>query len=290
MGTVANFVKRNCRVYYRSGSSVFFSLMAVLIILLLNVFFISTSMERWLNTYVGNAEVFVATWVMAGLFSVTAVTTTLGAMGVMVEDETWKIKKDFYSSPVSRVSLTLGYICSALLIGTILSLLSILGSQFYIVAIGGTLFSPQTYLNLFLVMLLNVLNGSAMMFLLSTFLHSNSAFVGASTVVGTVIGFLNGIYVPIGQLPNVVQSVIKFFPPAHGAALYRQIMCAESLAAMGYIPPQTLDYLNFSLGIQYQIGGITVSPLCSVLFLLGCTLFCFTLGVYRMGKGENKIA
>ena len=45
------------------------------------------------------------------------------------------------------------------------------------------------------------------------------AFSTASSIVGTFIGFLTGIYIPFRSLPEAVQLVIKIFPPSHTAVL-----------------------------------------------------------------------
>ena len=73
------------------------------------------------------------------------------------------------------------------------------------------------------VLLISVMASSSMTFFLVSFFTNNNAFGTACTVIGTMIGFLTGVYLPIGTLPSAMQWVIKLFPVSHSAALLRQV-------------------------------------------------------------------
>jgi multidrug/hemolysin transport system permease protein len=45
---------------------------------------------------------------MAGILSVTSITTTMGALGIMVDDRSKKILNDFYSAPIKRSYIACG--------------------------------------------------------------------------------------------------------------------------------------------------------------------------------------
>ena len=74
------------------------------------------------------------------------------------------------------------------------------------------------------VVILAVLASASMVLLLVSFFKTSNAFAAASTVIGTLLGFLAGIYIPIGSLPDYLQTIVKFFPVSHSAALFRQVL------------------------------------------------------------------
>ena len=116
---ILNIARRNLKLYFRDKSSVFFSLLAVFIIIGLYVLFLGnmlTSNMEWMGDH---ARFVTDSWIMAGLLAVTSLTTTMGAYGIMIEDKTKKVFKDFTASPVKRSSLVGGYILSSFIIGVI---------------------------------------------------------------------------------------------------------------------------------------------------------------------------
>ena len=88
------FAKRNIKLFFRDKSAVFFSLLAVFIIIGLYALFLGDVWTSSLSELGESAEVLMSSWIMAGLLAVTSVTTTMGAFGIMVDDRIKKIDKD----------------------------------------------------------------------------------------------------------------------------------------------------------------------------------------------------
>jgi len=133
-----------------------------------------------------------------------------------------------------------------------------------------------------LIFLSTMASGSMIYFMVS-FFHTQNAFGVASTVLGTLIGFLMGIYVPIGVLPSAVQAIIKVFPISHAAVLFRQVLMDVPLArSFVGAPPAMVDGFKSSLGVVFQFGDHTVSSMESLLILVVTTILFFILGVWRM--------
>jgi multidrug/hemolysin transport system permease protein len=129
-------------------------------------------------------------------------------------------------------------------------------------------------------MLLAVLCSSAMIYCLDSLFQTSSSFGTASTVIGTLIGFLTGIYVPIGSMPEAVQAVIKIFPPTHAAVLLRQIMMDVPLREVfAGAPPEAVSAFRQQLGVELTFFGRTASPGFSLLFLIITTLVFFGLAL-----------
>lgn len=275
---------RNLKVYFKDKASVFFSLLAVFIIIGLYVLFLGDVMVASLPDISG-ARFLMDSWIMAGMLAAATVTTTMGAFGIMVQDKERKIVKDFAASPVRKSSLMGGYIIGALVIGLVMSLLSLILAELYILSGGGTLLPPIVLLKTLGLLVLNTLCSSSIVLFLVSFFKSNNAFATASTILGTLIGFLTGIYLPIGQLPEAVQLVVKLFPVSHGAALLRQVMMEAPLAAsFSGLPAEASASFEKAMGVQLFFGDTAVSPLWSIAVLLATALVFYGLSILNLSR------
>lgn len=281
------FTKRNLMVFFRDKSSVFFSLLAVFIIIALYALFLG---DVWVSNFqnVPGARYLMNSWIMAGLLAVTSLTTTMGALGTMVEDKTKKIIKDFQSSPLTKGAVAGGYISGSYLIGVIMTLVALVLMELYIVSSGGQLLSVVALLKVLGLILLSTLTSTSMAFFLVSFFKSQSAFGTASTVIGTMIGFLTGIYLPIGMLPEAVQVVIKVFPVSHAALLLRQVMLEAPLAeAFAGAPSEVVNGFRETMGVSMRFGGQEISTVASVLILIGTAALFYGLSVWRISKKDR---
>lgn len=282
-------IKRSLKLYFRDRSAVFFSLLAVFIIIALYAVFLG---DVWLPESMRKlqrVDYLMNSWLVSGLLAVASVTTTMGAFGIMIEDKTKKINLDFYASPVKRSVFTGGYLGGVILIGIIMSLVTFVLAQIYIVLKGGVIVAPITALKVILLILLTTVANTSLMCFVATFFNSQNAFGTAQTVIGTLIGFLTGIYLPIGSLPNSVQTIIKLFPASHAAALFRQVLMEEpmKLSFTGGAVPY-LNVFKEHMGVVYSIGGQEISPFISIWILAGTAIIFYALSVWRLSKNASK--
>ncbi len=282
-----SFAVRNLRLFFRDKSAVFFSLLASLIVIGLYVLFLGDVWTAGMSE-LDNARQLMDSWVMAGLLAVTSVTTTMGAFGTMVLDRSRKISKDFYSSPVSRKSLAAGYIISSFLIGLVMSLSTLVLAELYIVSEGGSLLSATALIKVLGLLLLSCLSNTSIMFFVTSFFASENAFSTASTIIGTLIGFLTGVYLPIGMLPAPVQWVVKLFPPSHAAALLRRAMMPSPISRGAVLPAGYAADLQRHLGSVFCFGGKALSPSGSILFLLAAAALFFALSVLNISRKARR--
>ena len=280
---------RNLRVYFRDKASVFFSLLSVLIIILLYALFLGDAWSSG-SVFQGRAGVknMMDSWIMAGLLAVVSVTSTMGAFGIMVEDKSRKIMKDFASSPLSRAGLTGGYILSAFLIGLLMSLVTAVFAVIYMVARGGAFPGlPVLGKTMLLIIITSLSNTSLVLFLVS-FINSSNAFSTASTLIGTLIGFLTGIYMPIGQLPAAVQSIIKVVPTSHAAALLRQTLMEEPLQKVfAGAPAEMVNAFKETMGVTLSVGGKPLTPMTHVLVLTASFVIFSLLSLWSLSRKKR---
>lgn len=278
------FAKRNLKLYLRDKSSVLISLLAVFIVIGLYVLFLGDVWTEDLAEF-HNAREIMDNWVMAGVLAITSLTTTLGMLGTVVKDKVEMIEKDFYVAPVKRVHIAGGYMLSAYIVGVIMTIIALIVAELYIVGNGGEWLSLFALCKVLLMILLtSFMNTSIVLFLVSLF-RSMNAFSTASTIIGTMIGFLTGIYLPIGMFPDAVQWIIKVFPVSHAALVFRNIMMETPMEkAFSGIPDDIVLDIKEHLGIIYQFGKNEASLTTSIFIIIGIAIVFFCLASIHIAK------
>ena len=279
-----NIANRNIKLFFREKGNVFFSLLGVFIIIGLYLLFLG---EAWGSGFDGleGVKPMMAAWIMAGVVAVTSITTTMGAFGTMVEDKSNKIMKDFNAAPIKRYQIVGGYMLSAYVVGLIMSMVAFILGQLYIVYAGGAFLDFVTTLKVLGTIALSVLASTSLLFFLVSFFQSNGAFGTASTVLGSLIGFLTGIYMPIGQLPETVQWIIKFFPVSHSAVMLRQLFMEVPIQKVFKdVPVEYVEEVKNTLGVQFQYGDYTASYSLHLAVLAGTAVLFFILSVLNASR------
>lgn len=282
-----SFFIRNLKLFFKDKASVLFSLLAVFIIIGLYALFLGDVWTRSLG-FEGARDV-MDNWIVAGLLAVTSITTTMGAYGTMVEDKAKKINKDFIASPLKKSSVVGGYILSAYTVGIVMLVITLILGEIYVVANGGTLLPFVTLLEVLGIMLFCTLASSSMILFMVSFFSSSNAFATASAIIGTVIGFLTGIYLPIGELPEAMQWAVKLFPVSHSASLLRQkFMQAPIEKHLAGAGAEVIEELSTELGMTYTFGNTVLPEYASYLILAGTALLFFGLSVLVLSKKRKR--
>jgi len=279
------FARRNIKLFFRDRAGVFFSLLAVMITIGLYVLFLGNIMLGGALKALPGADSTTTSWLAAGLMTTASLTTSLGAIGVMIDDKIRKAEKDFKSSPIPRRSLTGGYLLSTLVVGVLMTTVTFLLSEIYVIANGGSLLPFLDILKILGLIVLSVLTSTSIVTFIVSFFKSHSAFMAASTVVGTLIGFLTGVYIPVGELPEAVQTVVRAFPLTHAASLFRQVLMEAPMAEMFTDAPSQVIYdFQTEMGVVLKFGSYEVTPLVSVLTLIITAVVFFSLTLINMSR------
>lgn len=273
--------RRNLRIYFRDRAGVFFSFLSPLILIALYALFLGNQQVQSLQARFPGAatsavEAYINGWVFAGITMITSLTTGLAALSVFVEDSSSGRFKDFLVSPIRRSSLIIGYMVSSFVVAFVMTLLVVAISQGYSAIRGSALLSPTELLLTVGYVALSAAAFSALSGFVVTFLKSNGAFAAFSTIVGTMIGFLAGAYIPAGVLPSGVVNVMNALPFAQSAMLLRQPFTAQSLDALAQGQPEAKTMLSEFYGITISIGDFSVTNWIAV-GALGLFFLVFTL-------------
>lgn len=268
MREILYLTKRNSLVYLRDRRAVFFSILSMLIVLGLMVIFLgsmnSEDLVLLLERYGGerdaardaeNAEHLIQLWTLAGILIVNSVTITLTVIGTMVQDEEQSRLASFYVTPVKRGKLVLGYVLAAWLTGAALSLLTLAAGELYMAVKGRGLLPAPVLAAMCGMIFLNTFVYAALGYLLAMFIHSYSAWGGMLTIVGTLVGFAGGIYLPMSAFSERLQTVLKCLPVLQGISLMRRVCLGEiTETTFQGLPSQAVEIFQERMGITLTAG------------------------------------
>jgi multidrug/hemolysin transport system permease protein len=206
----------------------------------------------------------------------------------MVFDVENKRFNDFIVAPVSRAAVVMSYLIAATVISFAFNLIALAAGELYIVSGGGELLSPMKMLEAVGIVALSSVSASSIMFMAGSYLKTSSAFGTLSTLLGTLIGFLTGVYVPLGMMPDAIQKFVLFVPFTHSAALFRQIFCARPIdAVFAGVPAQFGDVRGMyekENGIRLFWGSTEIMPWVMLAVLAGVAVLFLLLSALRLRR------
>lgn len=287
---IAQLVGRHIKLFFRDKGAVFFSLLSPLILFALYFFFLGNVQLESLAESVPNVEestlqAFLYSWVYAGIVMIAAVTTGLAALNIFVRDRASGQFTDFAVSPVSRWKIIVSYLLSTAVIAIGMTTVVYVLGQVHLLALGADAPSLTTILDTVWRYSLVALSFAALSSLAVTFLKSEGAFTSVSIIVGTALGFVAGVYAPIGALSTSVANILNALPFAQGAVLLREPFVADSLAKLSESQPQQLiDGLSDTYGLQAVVGDHAFTTLQLSAILASIAIVAVVLATLRISQ------
>ena len=278
------------RVFFRDKGAVFFSLLSPLIIFLLFFLFLGASQLTSLKESLPHVDedklsLFLNSWVYAGIVMTTTITTGLAALGVFVADRESRRFTDFAVSPVPRWKIVTSYLLATASIATIITTIVYIAAQIHLIVQGAPVPTFEVLIQTVGRYLLIAFSFAALSSLVITFIKSNAAFTSLNVIVGTGIGFLGGIYVPLGIMSVSVANVLNALPFAQAAVLLREPFVAVPLERIGEgQPAQVVEQLAETYGLQAIIDGHVLSSSTIAVLLAIIGIVALTLATVQISR------
>ncbi len=280
MTVVLALIGRNLRLFFRDRLNVFFSLLSGIVLFLLYTLFLSRlQVDGLQQTYPQATAIqvsgFVDSWMFSGIVLLSTITTGLGALTVIVEDRQSGRFADFLVSPIRRGQLVLGYLVAAIAVALIMSTVVLTLSILYLGLVDQVWLTPVRVLQIAGITALCCAGFTALSSLAISFVRTTSASSALNTVIGTVLGFIAGAYIPVGSLPDSVASTVNALPFAQAAMLLRRPFTADTLDTLTGGVAQAADALRDFYGVDIYIGDAII-PAWVALAVLGAMAVGFT--------------
>ena len=296
--------RRNLKIFLKDKANIFFSLLSPLIVLALYVLFLgrvqadgilASLEETGLLTAAAEegVQAFCDAWMLAGCLSCACITVPLCACGLSVQDQKRGIAADLLASPVPAWLPAAAYFLSVLAAGLCISLAVLAVSFVWLAASGSWFLSIADVFGCLGALLLSVLSSSTLLTLLVRFVRSEGAFMGLNVIVGTVVGFLIGAYMPVSYFPKGVQYFTLFIPGSYSAGLFRNLIMGGSLDRLSEtVAPQFAESLAEEFSLTFDFFGAEISAGGMAAVLAGTVVLFAAIGfllsfVKKCGKNKK---
>lgn len=273
---------RNLKIFVKDKANIFFALLAPLIVLGLYILFLGKTqtdalLEALKSMGITDAgeEVrsFADCWMLSGVMASAGVTVPLCACGMMVQDATRGIRNDLLASPVPRWMPSAAYFLSVVLAGFLIGLAVLVLCLGWLALSGSWFLTALEVLGLVGLLLLSVLSSSTLLVFVVSFFRTEGAFTGLNVILGTVIGFLIGAYMPLSMFPKGVQYVTLFVPGSYSAALFRNLFLNGALENISQnVSAAFADSLAEQFTLRLDAFGTALSPAVMAIILAGTVL------------------
>lgn len=291
---------RNIKIYLRDKGAVFFSLLSALIIICLTVFFLGDMniegilsileqfSEREYAENKINAELLILSWTCAGILSINAVTVSLAVYSGMIKDRINGRLNAIYTAPISRLKIALSYIASAWIASVFMCILTLFITEGYGVVKGMEPYSFIVHMQLMALIMLNSFVYATLLYPLAMIARTEGAWSSFGTVIGTLVGFLGGIYIPIGSLSKSISGLMKCTPIIYGTSMFRNVMTWSILEnTFQGVPEDIVAEYSKVMGIKLTMLDYTLTLRDEWLILFACCIIFFGIGICML-KYEKK--
>lgn len=303
MNQLLAITSRNLKQYLRDKGAIFFSLLSMFIVIVLMFFFLGDANVDAITSLLAgfpgrdaakdkeNAALLVLAWTCAGMVSINAVTVTQASLSYMIKDRESGKLSSIYTAPVSRLTIAAGYVLAAWISSVIICTLTLIITEIYCIAQGMPPFSVMSHLRLLGYICANSFTYATLMYLVAALVKSGGAWGGLGTIIGTLVGFLGGIYFPLGQLSDGIQAMMKCTPVIYGTALFRKEMTAAALeTTFAGIPAEVVTEFNRVMGSELTIGGhvLGIPEELAILLIIGAVFLAAGAAVVRFSKKSDR--
>ena len=288
MKATLNIIKRNILNYIYDPGSVFFSFLSVFILIVVYGLFLSNLQVDRIQESVGEINGIswlVNSWLVAGLLTVSTFTVPLNILSNMVVDLEKNVFDDFYVAPIKRSSIVFGYALSAFIIGTIMTMLTFLFGEIVVIIQGGEWLSIIDHLKVLGLISLSSFSFSGLSFFIVSLVKSSSSVAAVNTIVGSIIGFFAGIYVPFSSFSDNFANIMKFNPAAHFVVLFRRVLTSGALdIVFDGAPVEARILYENNYGVRMVWFNNDISIIQIIFYVILLTIVFYVLSLLRMGR------
>ncbi len=259
-------VKRHMLRFLRDRVAVFFSFLSVMILIALYFLFIGRQYTSGgaLDSITDEAlkTQLVVGVMMGGVLVINSLSLSLGMMGNVIEDLNNQTLDAFLVTPIKRRHIIISYYLAANIVTISLSLFMWIITILYAGIFADAWYSFSVILKVSGLLVFYTFISSSLMLYLTTLLKSVNAFGILSGVLGTFIGFLSGIYMPLAVLGNSMKNVASIVPFTHMTILLKRILLDGPLEDLSLLVQneEAMAQIRSSYGVNFiHVLGLDVS-------------------------------
>lgn len=283
MSNIWTLSKRHIKSYLRDKAAVFFSFLSVIILLALYLLFLSDLIDTGSAMAQAESSRFTLGYIFGGVIVVACISIPLGILSPYVADVESKRISNFLVQPIKRRDLTLSYFVSTFIVSLFFVLLMLGFSVVYMGIASGLWMSVSEILTSVGIVLLFLTISVPIILFIITFIKTSGGFAGVSSTVGTLIGFVSGIYIPLFVLDPVTRGIAALTPFPHMAIYLRRLLIGNDIVKT--VPNEALKQAGIA---NLQILGQDVSFLAIFIVFSVVSAAFLLLSYYRLNKKQSN--
>lgn len=296
MTSLFSLVKRNIKLFCRDKLTMFFSLLAPLITLMLFILFLRQvqidSVGHFLEGFgvTGVNQLYingvVHGWFLSSVLAVSLISVGLSFYYIMVRDKEYNIISDFLATPVSKNTVKLSYFLSAVIVNIVVGLIILALGIIYLLITQTMFLSFVDILLTICNIILSSISACLIMMLIASLFDKESQLGGFTGIMSSLVGFIIGAYMPVSTFPTPIQYVIGLVPGTYSAGIFRNILMHGALEKMSNIDSAALNAIKAYFGTDVNFFGLSISYGMCYLFLAVSIVIVAVVAflVFKYGK------
>lgn len=284
LSSLYQLVKRNMLVYLRNSTTVIFSLMAPVLILVIYTLFMGDIQVDMLKGFLTGApaiendtiKMIVNAWMIPGIVAISCLTVALNGMLVMIEDKERGTVNDFTASPLRPVTQLLSYVLAAFILTFVICFIFLLIGMMYLAVTTGVYFNASAFFELLLILLLSSLSAVLGLMCIMTFFKTIMGVSAFTGIFSALIGFLIGAYLPVSMLPIGIQNLANLIPGSYSTGLFRRIFMGTVFDQLSSsLTPSFIEQVKEAYSFELVLFGQTISRSGMYIYLTGSIVVFF---------------
>ena len=231
MKDILLLVNRHLRIYFSSWTNIFFTLFSNLISIAVYLLFLFNNSVSSIREYApidqaDNVSILMLLFLISGQIMVMVISASLANTDIIIKD-TQYTGSDMSVWPISKTKIMISYIIQTVIITAAFSLITLVVGLSYIY-ISYNYYLPISIITQVVgIIIISSIFASLIAVLLTSMMKNARSYGSFSTIINTLSGFLLGIYVPLGVLPNFVQKIVLVNPYFNYMYLFRNVMMKD---------------------------------------------------------------
>src|SRR5690554_2004494 len=299
MYSLISLVHRNIKTYLRDKVSVFFSFLSVIILLALYILFLGNNLRPGgMENILTESEItfLVYAQLIPGLVVINSVSIPLGNLGMMINDFEYRQIDGFLVTPVKRYKIILAYYIASFMITFIISLLMLIAAFVIVGLTTGIYLNVLSFVYSALFVILISFVSTAIMVLVTSVIKSVNAFGAVAGVLGTLVGFASGIYMPLFILPDFMGKVASLLPFTHMNIALKRIVLPQAFDLLDVNKFESPEHYQavlseFKSAYGYNELGVLGFDVPMVVIMIGCialSIVCLAIATRLMRRRLSK--
>lgn len=284
---IKELTKRNILIFLRNKTTLFFSVIAPVLILVIYILFmgdyqVSLLMESFGSEVNINAEQvksFANAWMISGILGLSTLTVALNSMFIIIADRENEVINDFTASPVSLVSLTLSYFISAVILTIFTCFIFLLIGLIYLYISSNLVFNFVEILQILSILIIASLSAVIILMFITSFFKKTSTAASFTGIFSALIGFLIGSYMPISILPEGIQNFANIIPGSHATGLFRQVFIDKAIKTLDNVEVGVINNLKENYGYNLELFGYEFNTTTMFTYVFISTIAIFIIHI-----------